>query len=46
VFGLALCVEGLPYARKAFLYREAQDKQTSTWKPQRYGQQARDDDDD
>ena len=47
VFGVALCVEGLPYARRAFAYREAQAKDgQSQWRPQKYGQKARDDDDD
>jgi len=40
VFGAALCVEGLPYARRAFIYREEQAKATnSSWKPQKYGKQ-------
>lgn len=46
VFGVAFCVEGLPYARRAFEYRESQDKEAQKWKPQRYGQASRDDDDD
>jgi hypothetical protein len=45
VFGLALAVEGLPYARRAFIYREQAAKNTSTWKPQRYGVKPKDDDD-
>ncbi len=46
VFGAALCVEGLPYARRAFIYREQAAQQGNTqWKPQKYGQQRRDDDD-
>lgn len=45
VFGAALCVEGLPYARRAFLYREEQAKQ-GQWKPVKYGQKQRQDDDD
>src|ERR1041385_3740837 len=47
VFGAALAVEGLPYARRAFDYREQQAKSgNETWKPQRYGRQVRDDEDD
>jgi hypothetical protein len=47
VFGAALAVEGLPYARRAFDYREQQAKTgNETWKPQRYGRQVRDDEDD
>jgi hypothetical protein len=45
VFGLALAVEGLPYARRAFAYREELAKADSSWKPQRYGQAKRADDD-
>lgn len=49
VFGVALAVEGLPYAHRAFAYREEQEKLNSSanqWKPQRYGQRQRQDDDD
>lgn len=49
VFGLALCVEGLPHAQRAFAYREARDakEQPQTQcKPQRYGRGNRDSDDD
>jgi len=46
VFGLALAVEGLPYARRAFLYRESRSKEDTQWKPQRYGQQVKELDDD
>lgn len=43
VIGIALAVEGLPYARKAFAYR---DDLQGQWTPQKYGQRPRDDDDD
>jgi len=46
VFSAALCVEGLPYARRAFLYRESRSKEDTQWKPQRYGQQVKELDDD
>jgi hypothetical protein len=46
VFGLALAVEALPYARRAFIYREQSQQDTSRWQPQKYGQLARGDDDD
>lgn len=48
VFGAALCVEGLPYARRAFVYREAQEgDQSMQWKPSSYRTaQRRDTDDD
>ncbi len=46
VFGAALAVEGLPYARRAFIYREQAAQATSqAWKPQRYGAQTRQTDD-
>jgi hypothetical protein len=47
VFSAALAVEGLPYAIKAFAYREqnARDGQEQ-WKPVKYGQRQRADDDD
>ena len=47
VFGAALCIEGLPYARRAFAYREqlAADRDRQ-WKPQKYGQKARNNNDD
>ncbi len=46
VFGAALCVEGLPYARRAFIYREqAASSQVSQWAPQQYGKRKKDDDD-
>lgn len=46
VFGAALCVEGLPYARRAFVYREqAAASLVSQWQPQNYRQKARGDDD-
>lgn len=41
VFSAALAIEGLPYAIKAFSYREEPQ-----WKPVKYGQQAREVDDD
>jgi hypothetical protein len=38
VFSAALAVEGLPYARRAFLYRDAVQQQgQEQWKAQRYG---------
>lgn len=47
VFGVALAVEGLPYAHKAFAYREARSKDIQKqWTPQKYGQRQGGDDDD
>jgi len=47
VFGAALAVEGLPYAIKAFAYREQQTRDgQEQWKPQRYGRGERPPDDD
>jgi len=45
VFGVALAVEGLPYARRAFVYRESQAQAHENWQPTRYGVQKRNDDD-
>jgi len=47
VLGLALAVEGLPFAHKAFAYREERSReQAGQWKPQKYGQRQQADDDD
>lgn len=47
VMGAAFAIEGLPFALKAFQYRELAQKETDRWKPTKYGmQQRRDDDDD
>jgi hypothetical protein len=47
VFGAALAVEGLPYAVKAFAYRDAAAKdQDKRWRPEKYGQRQRPNDDD
>jgi hypothetical protein len=47
VFGAALCIEGLPYAHKAFAYRAERAKDgTESWKPVKYGQRMREVDDD
>lgn len=47
VLSTALAVEGLPYAIKAFAYREESARDGNTqWKPVKYGQQAREVDDD
>lgn len=48
VFGLALAIEGLPYALRAFAYREdlaKQEQEQGAWKPQKYGQAKKNDDD-
>jgi hypothetical protein len=45
VFGVALAVEGLPYARRAFVYRESLELQQNSWKPQKYGKNRPADDD-
>jgi len=37
VFAAALAVEGLPYAIKAFQYRDERAKDATTWKVQKYG---------
>ena len=46
VFGAALAVEGLAYARRAFAYREEAAKEASFSRPQSYRRKAavRDDD--
>jgi hypothetical protein len=46
VFGAALAVEGLAYARRAFDYRESLKEDTERWKPVRYGRKGANDDDD
>jgi hypothetical protein len=46
VFGAALCVEGLPYAIRAFLYREDMAEGSNSWKAQRYGVRQKSNDDD
>lgn len=48
VFGLALCVEALPYARRAFEYRDTLEEQQGVqqWKAKSYRMQGRRDDDD
>lgn len=48
VFGLALCIEALPYARRAFDYREAMEAQQGIqqWKATSYRMQNQRDDDD
>jgi hypothetical protein len=46
VFGLALAIEGIPYALRAFAYRESLEGSAGVWKPQRYGQKRRADEDD
>jgi hypothetical protein len=46
VFGVALAVEGLPYARRAFDYRESLKEDHERWKPVRYGRKGANDDDD
>lgn len=46
VFSAALAVEGIPYARRAFAYREEMAGETNSWKPQKYGQARRRDEDD
>jgi hypothetical protein len=47
VISIALAVVGLPKAIRAFAYREEQRKHgQAQWKPQKYGQPQRDDDDD
>lgn len=45
VFGVALAVEGIPYALRAFAYREDLAKADNSWRPQKYGQQKRDEED-
>jgi hypothetical protein len=46
VFGVALAVEGLPYAHRAFAYRESLKEDHERWKPVRYGRKGANDDDD
>lgn len=47
VFGIALAVVGLPKARRAFAYREDQQRAKQKYtQPVRYGRQRNDDDDD
>ena len=44
VFGLALCIEGLPYARRAFVFRDSLANQHLA-KPTKYGRKGDEDED-